>query len=58
MGGEREARGIVERRTQGGEMLPTLVVGWRASALRGEEAGRFHEVADVSIIAAGSLHSR
>ena len=29
----------VERRTRGGEMLPTLAVGWRASALRVEEAG-------------------
>ena len=34
-------------------MLPTLVGGWRASALKGEEAGRFHEVAGVSIVAAG-----
>ena len=48
MGAEREARGVADRRTQGGEMLPTL-----ASALRGEEAGRSHEVAGVSIVAAG-----
>ena len=34
-------------------MFPTLAVGWRALALRGEEAGRFHEVAVVFIIAAG-----
>ena len=34
-------------------MLPTLVVGWRASALRSEEAGRFLKVAGVSIVAAG-----
>ena len=34
-------------------MLPTLVVGWRASALRGEEAGCFREVACMSIVAAG-----
>ena len=34
-------------------MLRTLVVGWRASALRREEAGRFPEVAGVSIVAAG-----
>ena len=35
-------------------MLPTLVVGWRASAVKGEEAGRrFHEVAGLSIVAAG-----
>ena len=39
-------------------MLPTLVVGWQASALRGEEAGRFREVAGVSIIAAGGQRSR
>ena len=38
---------------RGGEMLPTLAGGWRASALRGEEAGRFREVAGVSIVAAG-----
>ena len=46
-GGEREARGIVERRTQGGKMLLMLAGDWRASALRGEEAGRFREVAGV-----------
>ena len=39
-----------ERRTRGGEMLPTLAGGWRASALRGEEAGRFREVAGVSML--------
>ena len=33
------------RQVRGGEMLTTLVVGWRALALRSEEAGRFHEVA-------------
>ena len=43
---------------QGGEMLPTLAGGWRASALRGEEAGRFREVAGVSIVAAGGPRSR
>ena len=47
-----------KRRMRGGEMLLTLVVNLRASALRGEEAGRFHEVAGVSIIAAGSLRSQ
>ena len=31
-----------ERRMQGREMLPMLAVGWRASALRGEEAGSWH----------------
>ena len=46
------------RRTQSGEMLPTLPVGWRASALRGEKAGRFREVAGVSIDDAGCLRSR
>ena len=42
-----------ECRTGGGEMLPMLVVGWQASAVRGEEAGHFHEVVGVSIIVAG-----
>ena len=58
MGAEREARGVAERRTRGGEMLPTLAVGWRASAWRGEEAGRFREVAGVFIVAAGGPRSR
>ena len=39
-------------------MLPTLVVGWQASVLRGEEAGRFREVAGLSIIGAGGPHSQ
>ena len=39
-------------------MLPMLTVGWRASALRGEKAGRFRKVADVSIVAAGGPRSR
>ena len=46
-----------KRRTRGGDMLPTLAGGWRASALRGEEAGRFREVAGVSIVAAGGPRS-
>ena len=45
-------------RTWGGEMLPTLAVSWRASALRGEKAGCFHEVAGVSIVDTGCLHLR
>ena len=32
--------------------------GRRVSALRGEEAGRFHEVAGVSIVAVGGPRSR
>ena len=28
--------GTEQCRTRGGEMLPRLVIGWRASALRGE----------------------
>ena len=56
-GGEREARGVAERRTRGGEMLSTLAVGWRASVLRGKEAGHFCEVVGVSIVAEGDLHS-
>ena len=53
----RGGRGWVgaEHRTQGGEMLPTLAVGWRASVLRSEEAGGFCEVAGVSIVGAGGL---
>ena len=38
----------------GGERnTETLTVGWQASALRGEEAGHFCEVAGVSIVAVG-----
>ena len=37
----------------GREMLPTLAVGWRVLALRGEEAGHFREVAGASIVDAG-----
>ena len=48
----------VEHRMRGREMLPTLVVGWQASALRDKEAGQFHEVAGVSIVAAGGLRSQ
>ena len=48
MGGGGQARG--------GQMLPMLAVGWRSSALRGEEAGRFHEVVGMSIVDAGGLH--
>ena len=50
--------GCGEREARGEEMLPTLVVCWRASALRGKEAGRFRKVAGVSIVAAGGPHSR
>ena len=45
------------RWARGREMLTTLAVGWRALALRSEEAGHFHEVAGVSIVDAGSPHS-
>ena len=34
-------------------MLQTLAVGWRASALRCEEAGHFRKVAGMSIDVAG-----
>ena len=47
-------RGVAERRTRGGEML---AVSWRASAMKGEEVRHFHEVAGVSIVAAGCLRS-
>ena len=56
-GGEG-GEGCGEYEAQGGEMLLTLAVGWRASALRGEEVGRFCEVAGVSIVAAGGPRSR
>ena len=39
-------------------MLPKLTVSWRASKLRGEEAGCFCEVAGMSIVAAGGQRSR
>ena len=42
-----------ERGMRGGEMLLMLAVGWRASAVRGEEAGRFQKVVGVSIVVAG-----
>ena len=31
-------------------------IGWRASALRGEQAGHFREVAGMFVVAAGGLH--
>ena len=34
-----------------------LEIGWQASAVRGEEARHFREVASVSIVTAGGLHS-
>ena len=43
---------------QGREMLPTLPVGLRVSALRGEEAGRFRKVAGAFIVDTGGLHSQ
>ena len=48
-----QAFGIAECRTQGREMLPTLAVDWQASTVRDKEAGRFHKVAGVSIVATG-----
>ena len=38
-------------------MLPMLAVGWRASAVRGKEAGHFCKAAGMSIIVAGGPHS-
>ena len=38
---------------RGGEMLTTLVVSWRALALRSEEAGPFRKVAGMSIVDVG-----
>ena len=34
-------------------MLLMLAEGWRASGLKAEEAGRFHKVAGMSIVATG-----
>ena len=48
-GGGGEGEGV-KRRTGGREIAPTLVVGWRASALKGEKGGRFREVAGMSIV--------
>ena len=49
----RGGRGEGERGMRGGEMLLMLAVGWRASAVRGEEAGRFQKVVGVSIVVVG-----
>ena len=38
-------------------MLPTLAVGWQASAVKDEDAGCFRKVAGVSIVVAGSPRS-
>jgi len=42
-------KGWAECKARGGEMLPKLVVGWRASVVRGEEARHFCEVAGMPI---------
>ena len=54
-GAEHEALGIAECRTRGGEMLPTLLVGWWVSVMRSEEVGCFCKVVGVSIVAVSSL---
>ena len=41
-----------EHKARGGELFPTLAVSCQASVVRGEEVGRFREVAGVSIVAA------
>ena len=55
---ENGERGPSVDETRGREMLPTLTLGWRASALRAEAAGRFRKVAGVSIVAAGGPRLR
>ena len=40
-----------EHRMRGREMLLTLMLGWRASVVRGEEAGCFCKVAGMSNVA-------
>ena len=47
---------------QGHETMPTvkvvtLVIGWRASAMKGEKAGHFRKVTGMSIVVAGSPRS-
>ena len=49
-GGGGGGEGVAECRTQGGEMLLTLPVGWQVSAMRSEEVGCFCEVAGVSML--------
>ena len=44
---------VRHRRARGREMLLTLQVGYRASALRGKEAELLREVTGVSIVDAG-----
>ena len=44
---------VVVHRMRGGEMLPTLAVDLRASAVRDKEVECFREVAGVSIVTAG-----
>ena len=51
VGAEHEALGVAEHSTRGSEMLPTRATVWRASAMRGDEAGHFREVEGVSIVA-------
>ena len=46
-----------QHKVRGGELFPTLVVSCQASVVRGEEAGRFHEVAGVYIVAVACLRS-
>ena len=48
----------MHRRARGGEMLLTPQVGSKALTLRCEEAGRFREVAVVSIVDAGGSRSQ
>ena len=55
MGTEHEVEIVAEHRKHGGEMLPMLAVSWRASQVKSGEAGRFHEVAGMSIVAAHGL---
>ena len=41
----QEGWGVRRARSARRRDVPTLAVGWRASTVRGEEAGRFREVA-------------
>ena len=45
----QEGWGVRRARSARRRDVQTLTVGWRASAVRGEEAGRFREVAGVTI---------
>ena len=56
MWAEHKAQDVAEVRTQGGEMLLILAVGWQASAVRCEKVGHFCKVAGMSIVSVDGPH--